>query len=355
MPQAGPDPDVNPDPKIDPDPEPYDTSDAAEPVTIDVGLRNSRFLEEPVDSAVVRPTADDVAESRKAFVRSRLAKIHSSSHKTVTAAVTGVGSAIAEVQAAQARFALTQRAVRYAELESGTVRALPPPPGGLRYEPHSRALGRFAMTTILGVCLFGDFLVDRGSLLVFRLAFGFTETLALLTAVIQTFSAHTVGRLIRRLKEAIDPDEMSHERWKMHLLISLITVVVIALALVRAARGNFLLAALVLGVGGSSALVAVTVSYLHANTRLDAIEDTDHKIRNAGNKAADRGRDLLQAEAKRVGAVSKLQATADDVVARIDLVYKNYGVQPSDNEPAWIRQLRDWASGQHLPSTSGQP
>jgi hypothetical protein len=296
------------------------------------------------------PSSAVVAQSIAGYVQGRLSAIHAASNKKVTATVTALGDAVAEVDAAHARYHVTSHQVRKAIEASTTVRALPPAPGGLPTDSHSRALGRFSMVAILVVCLFGDWLVDRGSLLVFRLAFGFTETLAALIAVVQTLSAHTVGRLLRRLKEAIDPDELSHERKKMVILIGLITTTVIALALVRAALGNLLLAALVLGVGGASALVAVTISYLHANTRLDAIEDTDKKVDKAGNKAADTGRDVRRAEARMVGAVSELEAVAGGVVAKIDLVYQHHGVHPvAGDEPAWIIKLRDWAAGHNLP------
>lgn len=297
---------------------------------------------------VPTPSEADRERRRRAQVQLRLAEIQKKQKRPVNRSVLVLGESIAVARAARFELGAAEQDMSMRQLERKTVLELAPPVGGLVYDQHSRALGSVGMWAILAICVVSDYLVDRGSMLVFRLPLALTESIALLIAVLQTMAAHSVGRLLRRHSEAEDPDTLRHEWRKMWLLIGFLAVVVLGVAAVRASLGSFVFALVILGAGAVSAVVATVASYLHASTRRDALEKTTREVRSSGHQVAGRGKDLLTSEAAVIAAVDSLQAAAATGVAKIELVYAANSFTP-DEEPPWVKEWRAWADGRALP------
>jgi hypothetical protein len=179
--------------------------------------------------------------------------------------------------------------------------------------------------------------------------------LALLVAVVQTMSAHAVGRLLRRQSEAVDPGALRHERTKMRMLVVFIAITVAGLAVLRGLLGTLVFGVMILAVGGAAAVVAITASYLHASTRLDALGATGRRLRWEGRAATRAGRRLVRAQARQAVAASDLRASAAIVVAQVDLVYAHHRLPVDGGEPPWLAEMRRWARGEGLPTDREHP
>jgi hypothetical protein len=260
----------------------------------------------------------------------------------------------ADVHALDTRLSLQQRALENAQRETNAVLDRPASPR-IAYDGHMRALGTPALVMTLLLCVVVDYLVDRGALQALLLPLRTTQALALLIAVVQTLSAHTVGRLLRRQVDSLDPDGLRSERLGMWVLIVFVIVTVAGLAAVRGARSSMLLAVLLFAVGTAAAVVAATASYLHASTRVDAVRRAFSHVRRAGSALARSRRRQLRALTRRASAVSDLRATAGSVVAQVESVCALTDVQLDGDEPAWIGLLRRWAQGHGLPSEEIAP
>lgn len=307
------------------------------------------FFDRPVAPEVARPAADELARVRAAHVWRRLAEIQARRRRAVHRRLTVLGKRHADVVTLESRLALRHRALLAAEEEDRAARSLAPPPGVLPHEPHHRALGPVGLAAALGVCVLADYLVDRSTLQVLLLPLRLTQLLALLVAVVQTLAAHTIGRLLRRSREAVDPGVLGPERAITLALAALVAVTVAAMAVLRGMFGTLLLALLMLGVGAAAALVAITASYLHTNVRLDALAATERRLGRRGWLAARTSRRLMRAEARRTVAVGNLRACAADVVAEVEGVYATNRVHLNGREPAWLAQMRRWVDGRDLP------
>ena len=307
------------------------------------------FFDRPVAAEVARPAADEMARTRHAHVWRRLAEIQARHRRAIHRRLTTLGKRHADVVSLQSRLALRHRALLAAEEEDRAARSLAPAPGVLPHEPHHRALGPLGLAVALGLCVVADYLVDRSTLEVLLLPLRLTQLLALLVAVVQTLAAHTIGRLLRRSREAVDPGALAPERRIVVGLCALLAVTVTAMAVLRGMFGTTLLALLMFGVGAAAALVAITASYLHANGRLDALGVTERRLGRRGWRAARTGRRLLRAEARRTVATGNLRAAAAGVVAEVEGVYATHQVHLNGSEPAWVAQMRHWVEGRDLP------
>ena len=307
------------------------------------------FFDRPIAAEVARPAADEMARTRHAHVWRRLAEIQARHRRTIHRRLTVLGRRQADMVALQSRLALRHRALLAAEEEDRAARSLAPAPGVLPHEPHHRALGPVGLAAALGICIVADYLVDRSTLQVLLLPLRLTQLLALLVAVVQTLAAHTVGRLLRRSREAVDPGALAPERAIVVALAVLLAVTVTGMAVLRGMFGTTLLALVMFGVGSAASLVAVTASYLHANGRLDALGVTERRLRRRGWLAARTGRRLLRADARRTVAAGNLRAAAAGVVAEVEGVYAAHQVHLNGTEPAWVAQMRGWVEGRDLP------
>lgn len=306
-------------------------------------------VEGPRRASSVAPEPDASAIAAQAYVWRRLDEIQRRHRRRIARSVRRLARCTADAYALDARLAIQRRALEVAERESNAVVDRPASPR-VAYDGHTRALGTTALMLTLSVCIVADYLVDRGALQTLLLPLRMTQALALLIAVVQTLSAHTVGRLLRRQVDSLDPDGLRSERVEMWALVALVTVSVAGLAVVRGTRGSLILAALLFAVGTAAALVSATASYLHASTRVDAIRRASSHVRRAGSALARSRRRQLRAHARQASAMSDLQAAAGSVVAQVEGVYALANVHPGGGEPAWIDVLRRWARGQGLPN-----
>jgi hypothetical protein len=297
----------------------------------------------------VETSPETSAVAAQAYVWRRLDEIQRRQRRRVARSVRRLARCTADAHALDARLAIKRRALEVAERESDAVLDRPASPR-VAYDGHMRALGTPALVLTLSVCIVADYLVDRGALQTLLLPLRMTQALALLIAVVQTLSAHTVGRLLRRQVDSLDPDGLRSERVGMWALVALVTATVAGLAVVRGARGSLVLAGLLFAVGTVAALVSATASYLHASTRVDAIRRALSHVRRAGTALARSRRRQLRAHTRQASAMSDLQATAGSVVAQVESVYALANVRPGGGEPAWIDLLRRWTRGQGLPN-----
>ena len=313
------------------------------------------FFDDPIPPLPPAPAPEAVHGTHEAFVQQRLVEIHDRQRRRINARALRLGRRTAAVQGLRVRLALHRRSLLVAARENSRVHEQPVPPRGLAFDGHSRALGTVALVVVLAVCVLADYLVDRGSLQVLRLPLRLTQVLALLVAVVQTMSAHAVGRLLRRQSEAVDPGALRHERTKMRVLIVFIAVTVAGLAVLRGLLGTLVFGVMILAVGGAAAVVAVTASYLHASTRLDALGATARRLRREGWAATRVGRRLVRAQARQAVAASDLRATAAAVVAQVDVVYATHSPPDDGGEPPWVVEMRRWARGEDLPGEPAHP
>lgn len=257
------------------------------------------FFDDPIPPLPPAPAPEAVHGTHEAFVQQRLVEIHDRQRRRINGRALRLGRRTAAVQGLRVRLALHRRSLLVAARENSRVHEQPVPPRGLAFDGHSRALGTVALVVVLAVCVLADYLVDRGSLQVLRLPLRLTQVLALLVAVVQTMSAHAVG--------------------------------------------------------GAAAVVAVTASYLHASTRLDALGATGRRLRREGRAATRVGRRLVRAQARQAVAASDLRATAAAVVAQVDLVYASHRLPVDGGEPPWVVEMRRWARGEDLPTEPVHP
>lgn len=307
------------------------------------------FFDDPVPPLPPAPSPEAVDRAHEAFVQQRLVEIHARHRRRINRRALRLGRGTAAVRAQRVGLALRRRSLLVAARENGQVHEQPVPPRSSPFDGHSRALGTVALVAVLAVCVLADYLVDRGSLQVLRLPLRLTQVLALLVAVVQTIAAHAAGRLLRRQSEAVDPGALRHERTKMRLLIGLVATTVAGLAVLRGLQGTVVFGVMILAVGGAAAVVAVTVSYLHASTRLDALAATGRRLRREGRAATRAGRRLVRAQARQAVAASDLRASAATVVAQVDLVYASHRAPIGGGEPPWVAEMRRWARGEDLP------
>jgi len=300
------------------------------------------------------PTPEASAVAGRAYLWRRIDEIQRRNRRRIARSVRRLAMRTADVHALDTRLSLQQRALENAQRETNAVLDRPASPR-IAYDGHVRALGTPALVMTLLLCVVVDYLVDRGALQALLLPLRTTQALALLIAVVQTLSAHTVGRLLRRQVDSLDPDGLRSERLGMWVLIVFVIVTVAGLAAVRGARSSMLLAVLLFAVGTAAAVVAAAASYLHASTRVDAVRRAFSHVRRAGSALTRSRRRQLRALTRRASAVSDLRATAGSVVAQVESVYALTDVQLDGDEPAWIGLLRRWTQGHGLPSEEIAP
>lgn len=302
------------------------------------------------DGVAPSPQHDEETRTRDAYVHSRLAEIQASNRRPINRALRRLGRATARYLAADAHMELARRRVNAAETASSEVHRMGRSPRGTGYDSHSRALGSIALAAVLVVCVLVDYLVDRSAMQVLLLPLRITQALALFVAVVQMGAAHTVGRLLRRQKEVLDQGALRHERTKMRLLIGLLTTTVIGMAALRLNAGMPLLGAVMFGVGAAATVTAVTASYLHANTRLDAVVASDRALGRRVRNVSRKGRRLVRAEAEVAVRRNDVANRASTIATAVDLVYAAHGTGIPLAEPAWVGQVRRWAAGHDLRS-----
>ena len=296
------------------------------------------------------PSREDRERTRDAYVRTRLAEIQATNRRPMNKAVRRLGRATARYMALEARMEMARRRVDAAEQANAEVHRTAPSPRGSGYDAHSRALGLIGLAVILAICVVADYLVDRSAMQVLLLPLRITQALALFVAIVQMGAAHTVGRLLRRQKEVVDEGSLRHERTKMRLLIGFLATTVVGMAALRAVDGSLLLAAVMFGVGASAAVVAVTASYLHANTRMDALAASERALRWRTRATARTGRRLVRAEADLAVRRNDFTTRASTIATAVDLVYTEHRAHLNGSEPAWLGKVRHWAAGHDLPA-----
>jgi hypothetical protein len=116
--------------------------------------------------------------------------------------------------------------------------------------------------------------------------------------------------------------------------------------------GDWLLVAIMLGVGAASTLVAVAASYLNTSTRLDAVGRTERRVRRAAIAVSRRERRLGNALAGAAAARRALQDGAAGIVNRVERACDDLRVE-LDPEPDWVVEARRWARGDDLPTIGG--
>jgi hypothetical protein len=317
----------------------------------DVNCAMAPVLTEPTAFTIPAPTPDDLVRRGRAEARARLVRLHDGWRRELVRLVRRHGRWRGRVCAAQGALDLAFWRLAVAEDANASVRVQPPPVGGLAHDAHSRALGTVPLLLVLGLCAGADYLIDRGALQALLLPLALTQTLALFIAVVQTTASHVAGRLLRRQRETADPGALREERTALRLILGFVALTVVGLAGLRGVFGGWLLVAIMLGVGAASTLVAVAASYLHTNTRLDALRRSERRVRWAGAAVTRRERRLGNALAGAAAARRALQAGAAGIVSRVERACDDLGVE-FDPEPDWIVEARRVARGDD-PSTMG--
>ena len=310
------------------------------------------YLADPLGGEPAVPSPADEAAQREAHVWQRLAELQHRHRRRLGRQLKEVGDCQAAVRGLGARLVLARRGLAAAVRDNDAVHRRVPTPR-FAYDELGRALSTVGLVAILSVCILFDYLVDRSALQVLLLPLRVTQTFALFIAVVQTLAAHTVGTLLRRLKESPDPGGLRHERWAMGLLGALVAGSVVGLAVFRGMNGSALFGLVMLGTGAATSLVATMASYLHASPRVHAVRTTGRGVRRAGNRVARLGRKLFRADARTGVAASSLQATAAAIAAQVEAIYSAQGVRLDGREPPWIGRVRRLAEGEGLPATWG--
>jgi hypothetical protein len=311
------------------------------------------YLADPLGGEPALPSPADEAAQREAHVWQRLAELQQRHRRRLGRQLKQLGDRQAAVRALGARLVLARRALATAVRDNDAVHRRAPSPR-YAYDELGRALSGLGLVVILSVCVLFDYLVDRSALQVLLLPLRVTQTFALFIAVVQTLSAHTIGTLLRRVKESPDPGALHHERWAMGVLGALVASTVVGLAAFRGMNGSVLFGLVMLGTGAATSVVATTASYLHASPRMHAVRTTGRGVRRSGNRVARLGRKMFRADARTGVAASSLQATAAAIAAQVEAIYSAQGVRLDGREPPWIGRVRRLADGDGLPATWGQ-
>jgi hypothetical protein len=211
------------------------------------------YLADPLGGEPAVPSPADEAAQREAHVWQRLAELQHRHRRRLGRQLKEVGDCQAAVRGLGARLVLARRGLAAAVRDNDAVHRRVPTPR-FAYDELGRALSTVGLVAILSVCILFDYLVDRSALQVLLLPLRVTQTFALFIAVVQTLSAHTVGTLLRRLKESPDPGGLHHERWAMGLLGALVAGSVVGLAAFRGMNGSALFGLVMLATGAATSL-----------------------------------------------------------------------------------------------------